>query len=221
MKKILSLSLWGNNPKYTIGAIHNIKLAQELYPDWIVRIYCDNIAHECIIDKIGDFNNFEFLVQKPAGDWNGMLWRFLPAIEKDVDIMISRDCDSRITVREKNAVNEWLESDKDFHIMRDHPFHNIQILGGMWGCRNNIFNRVGIYNIDPDQYESKWQIDQHFLRYDVYPKVFNDIFVHDPYKHFPNELCIKDFPSERINNHFVGEIFDGDNNRHPDHYTLL
>ena len=221
MKKILSLSLWGNNPKYTVGAIENIKLAAELYQDWTVRLYTDKTAHDCIVDKVNDYNNYEFVVKKDEGDWNGMLWRFLPSIEDDVDVMISRDCDSRITAREKDAVDEWLSSDKDFHIMRDHPFHDIQILGGMWGCRNNIFRKIGISVIDPDSYESKWQVDQHFLRYEVYPKVFDTIFVHDPYDHFPNEKHVKDFPSPRINSHFVGEIFDGDKNRHPDHYTLL
>ena len=54
---------------------------------------------------------------------------------KDVDVMISRDTDSRVSHREMIAVNKWLESDKGFHIMRDHPWHTTKILGGMWGCR--------------------------------------------------------------------------------------
>ena len=67
-----------------------------------------------------------------------MFWRFDPAFsEKDV-IMIFRDTDSRLNQREKVAVDKWLESDKDFHILRDHPYHTTQIMGGMWGSRNNI-----------------------------------------------------------------------------------
>ena len=34
MKKIISLSLWGDNPVYTQGAIRNAELAKEIYPDW-------------------------------------------------------------------------------------------------------------------------------------------------------------------------------------------
>ena len=30
MKKIISFSLWGDNPKYTIGAIENAKLSKSL-----------------------------------------------------------------------------------------------------------------------------------------------------------------------------------------------
>lgn len=224
MKKILSLSLWGNNPKYTEGALRNIELSKDIYPGWAVRIYTDQSAYDFISDNIqnsDDISHVELINYKNEGDWNGMFWRFLPAFDPSVDVMISRDCDSRISKREADAVNHWLDSEKDFHVMRDHPFHNIQVLGGMWGCRNNIMSKTGIKNINPDSYESHWQIDQHFLRHEVYPYITDDLFVHDPYKHFPQELCIHDFPSNRENNHFIGEIFDENNNRHPDHYTLL
>jgi len=45
-----------------------------------------------------------------------MFWRFWAADDPEVGIMLSRDCDSRISDREIAAINEWLESDKDFHI---------------------------------------------------------------------------------------------------------
>jgi len=67
-----------------------------------------------------------------------MFWRFLPASDPDMDILIVRDTDSRLGLRERLAVNEWLESGKNFHIMRDHPQHGTLILGGMWECRKNV-----------------------------------------------------------------------------------
>ena len=42
----------------------------------------------------------------------GMFWRFLPFDDKDVDIFIVRDTDSRINLREELAVKYWLESNK-------------------------------------------------------------------------------------------------------------
>ena len=43
--------------------------------------------------------------------------------------------DSRITQREVMATKEWLSSDLDFHIMRDHEQHGyITIPGGMWSA---------------------------------------------------------------------------------------
>lgn len=32
-------------------------------------------------------------------------------------------------------MEQWLASNKTFHIMRDHPNHDTPILGGMWGAR--------------------------------------------------------------------------------------
>jgi hypothetical protein len=43
-----------------------------------------------------------------------------------VDTLMSKDSDSHIIPREQDAVNEWLASDRIFHIMRelrDHPWH--------------------------------------------------------------------------------------------------
>ena len=58
----------------------------------------------------------------------GMFWRFLALNDPLVDIFIVRDTDSRINIREERAVNEWLESDKLLHVMRDHPHHFYKIL---------------------------------------------------------------------------------------------
>ena len=40
-----------------------------------------------------------------------LIWRFLPAIDPQVDIFFSRDLDSRISQREVAAVSQFLQSD--------------------------------------------------------------------------------------------------------------
>ena len=62
-------------------------------------------------------------------------WRFLPSIDDQVDILLVRDLDSEISDREVAAVQDFMKSKKDFHIIRDHPHHDIQILGGTWGIK--------------------------------------------------------------------------------------
>lgn len=32
-------------------------------------------------------------------------------------------------------MEQWLASNKTFHVMRDHPQHDTKILAGMWGAR--------------------------------------------------------------------------------------
>ena len=61
--------------------------------------------------------------------------RFLPLVDPQVSVMVSRDLDSRLTTREQAAVEDWLNTGLAFHVMRDNPQHGTEILGGMWGAR--------------------------------------------------------------------------------------
>jgi hypothetical protein len=216
MKKIISFSLWGDNPKYTIGAIKNAELTPIIYPGWISRFYCGESVPTDIIKTLISLPNTEVVMMDVDGDWTGMFWRFYAC--EDSDIMLSRDTDSRLSNREKLAVDEWLESNKDFHIMRDHPYHKTEILGGMWGCRNGILNDIESEIIKYNK-GNFWQVDQNFLKEKIYPKILKNCFVHDSF--FKIEVNSKQFPSERINKEFVGDVFDKNNIRHPDYFKFL
>ena len=54
-----------------------------------------------------------------------------------MSVFFSRDLDSLVTAREAAAVSEFLSSDLDFHMMRDHWVQTSKILGGMWGAKLN------------------------------------------------------------------------------------
>ena len=201
MTKVIAFSLWGKNPKYTIGSIRNTELAKEIYPGWICRFYTGDDVSEDIENQLID--NGAEVCKMDGSSWNGMFWRFFAA-DSD-DIMISRDTDSRLGTREKAAVDEWLASDKDFHIMRDHPYHKTEILGGMWGVRNGLLNGIKdmIANYNTGSYDNKYQVDQNFLREIVYPLVKDDSIVHDEY------FERKPFPTPRKNlQDFVGQVYD-------------
>ena len=213
MKKIISFSLWGNNPKYTIGAVNNSKLVHQIYPGWIARFYVAKNVPEDIISSLKE-NNAEIVIMDTDGDWTGMFWRFYPAGEEDVKVMISRDTDSRLSIREKLAVDAWLESNKSFHIMRDHPAHTAYIMGGMWGVKGKILKDIKKM-IEEYQKGNFWQIDQNFLAQKVYPLIKNDVCVHDE---FFQKLP---FPSNRKDYEFVGDVFDENDVRHPEHWKAL
>jgi len=220
MKNIISFSLWGDHPMYWKGAIANIKLAKELYPGWICRFYIDRNSNKELIDTIkGD--NVELVLVDSKDSFHGMFWRFWASEEKDVDVFISRDCDSRITDREVLAVNEWLKSDKDFHIMRDHPYHTVPILGGMWGSRRGLMNKIELSKLIENWSQfSRKGIDQDFLGKCVYPLVINKSMEHSEFNlKFGGE--IRPFPTIRNNYEFVGDVFDENNMRHPDYFRLI
>ena len=174
-KKIISFSLWGNNSKYTIGAVKNAKLAQIVYPGWICRFYIGQSTikkSEKIIKLLSDMENVEIIKMQEEGDWTGMFWRFLPASEKNVSIMISRDTDSRLNKKEAAAVKEFEASEKKFHIMRDHPYHKTEILGGMWGVKAGVITNIE-EKINNYKKGNFWQVDQNFLKEIIFPIIKN------------------------------------------------
>lgn len=209
MKKIISFSLWGGNKKYTVGAIKNALLAKIIYPDWICRFYIGLSVPKEISDTLKCFDNTEVIQMESEGDWTSMFWRFLAASDEEVGVFISRDSDSRLSFREKICVDSWLDSDKNFHSIRDHKGHDIPILGGMWGCRNGILNNmkslVDIYNKG-----DFWQVDQNFLTSQIYPRVYGDMICHDDFytNKFPNSVKIPHVKTEETSKEFVGKPFE-------------
>lgn len=217
---LISYSLWGDHPMYWQGALENIKLVNKFYPGFICRFYIDKNCRQDLIDTIvGD--SVEVILVDSKDSFHGMFWRFWAAEDEDVDIFLSRDCDSRISEREAAAVNEWLKSNKDFHIMRDHPYHTVSILGGMWGSRNGLMRKIHLTKLIESwgKYERKG-IDQDFLGQIVYPLVKDTSMEHSDFN-LQYGGTIRPFPSIRRNYEFVGDVFDENNRRHPDYWKII
>jgi hypothetical protein len=173
MKKIISFSLWGDKPIYTVGAIANAVLAQEIYPGWICRFYIHRSSiPQNIIRELEKQPNVELVDMPQDIGWSGMLWRFYPAIENDVSIMISRDCDSRLSLREKACVDEWLTyKDKKVMTIRDTCVHQSQMMGGLWGVKDGFLKFIKPYLdsiIEKTKYTAMKGVDQDFLNNFIY-----------------------------------------------------
>lgn len=214
LKHIISFSLWGDNPKYTIGAIRNAELAQQIYPGWDCYFFTDNSVPSDIKEKLLSFNNVFIVNTNVSGNWGSMFWRFETTYDPTIAVSIFRDTDSRLNLREKAAVEEWLSTDKTFHIMRDHPYHRFPILGGMWGMRYNpkydMKNLLNSFNK-----HDRYGIDYEFFHHSLYPMIGDDKVVHDEF------FDKKPFPTKRIDTEFVGDVFDENDNRHPEYYKYI
>lgn len=187
--KLISFSLWGNKPYYIQGAIENVHLQQKIYPDWICRFYHDETVPE---DCIKQLNNLGAqTIKMPKGDGNyGMFWRFTPLDDLYVHRFIVRDSDCRLNLREADAVKEWEESNKCFHIIRDNKWHNVvPICGGLWGATSDFRpnyakllekwlsnNHHRIYMHPRGKY---FFIDQSFLQECIWPLIINKHIAHE------------------------------------------
>ena len=135
--KVISFSLYGDNPIYTIGCIKNAILKETLFPEWEMWVYYNNTVPEDILFKLKELN-VNLINTNEFNGFFGSLWRFRPMNNKNVEFFISRDCDSRLSERDKVAVDEWIDSGKSFHILREHPIgHYWPMNAGMWGAKGN------------------------------------------------------------------------------------
>lgn len=136
-----------------------------------------------------------------------------------VSRFVVRDADARLDKREKEAVDQWIDSDAGVHIMRDHPNHKWEIMGGMWGSKQGIIptfkeDLLRYYNNPPTDWftfrgQGFFSYDQKFLKDCLWPHILNNHMAHDEfYKPLGNELS---FPIKRLcNTHFVGQKYTED-----------
>ena len=137
-------------------------------------------------------------------------------LDTQVTHFMSRDLDSVIQQREVDAVNEWLKSSKSFHVMRDHPYHFFEMLGGMWGVKQfaeekkaamiSLYHAANSTDLWSD--ETKWGPDQIFLKKYIWPWARKNSLSHDSYtcEKFPGSVP---FPSQRNEErwNFVASLF--------------
>ena len=223
-KNILSYSFYGNNPRYTDGAIANAQLMPEFYPNWTMRVYIHDSVPTPILEKLKSYPHVE-VCTPPLHDQllNPMTWRFLVASDLLVTRYIVRDIDSRLSVREKNAVDEWIISMKPFHILHDHPFHIQPINGGLFGGTYDAFPQMETHLHNKKKpVVQKYDADQRFLETVVYPIVKDISLVHDAF-HFTCGIYSnpRPFPSSRIGWEHVGSVFIDGKMRQDDVIALI
>jgi len=202
----VSFSLWGDQPIYNVGTIRNAELMKTIYPDWKMIVYYDNTVPTESIEKLIELG---VVVKDMTGtDIYGMFWRFFAHDEPDCEYAVFRDSDARLTKREKLAVDEWINSGKSIHVMRDHPAHRIPygnsglgILGGMWGIKSGIIPLIDLINKYPKSKELQYGNDQTFLK-TIYSIFQDDRYTHDEF--FEN----KPFPIKRNSGEFIGSRID-------------
>jgi hypothetical protein len=232
MRKLISFTLFGEDPKYIEGMYRNVELKERFYPDWEVIVFHDNSLASDVVEKLGlgaTLRNVSDCGIFPAS------WRFLAYDEDNMERFISRDADSRLSQREADAVAEWEDSEKVLHIMRDHPHHGSPahgkpVLGGMWGMIKRPLRQFG-GNVKTMQdlclrhqrgkkhttNRDEWfWTDMNFLRDAIYRVLGNaencKVHAARDYMHkvtWKNEPWAVDFPTPRNEDkNFVGEIIE-------------
>lgn len=221
-KKVLSFALYGAHSKYLAGALANVRHARRVYgPAWLCRFYVDADTVPWLSIDLLRKTGAEIVLMNSSstlplgGATAGMFWRFLVAADPTVSVYLIRDVDSRPTLRERAAVDEWLASSYAFHLMRDHPIHSLyRINGGMWGGRvllPEIRHQIEAWPSRAHQWD-----DMNFLEVHVWPRMQPDsnssrVLQHDAFSCDKYGSHARPFPTARSSAlEHVGQVWDGD-----------
>jgi hypothetical protein len=169
--KIISMSVFGEKLSYIYGAKRQCQLAKKFFPEWNIRIYTDNKSN------FNDVDNAE-VIEITDGTY-GVFWRFKPLFESEDNIVMVRDSDSRFTIREKLAVEEWLESDYKFHTFKDHEEHfKFPIMAGTFSYKGKLPDNLKASMHDFETNHVYYLSDQIYLGSVVWPYVESTAMVH-------------------------------------------
>ena len=164
--RVISFSLFGTKDLYVLGTIANAMLVRSIYPGWTMRVYTD--SRDARIHRLPNLAPVEIVPMPASEHFEGTFWRFLAAADPQIDAVIFRDADSRLSIRERVAVDAWLDTGKPAHIMRDAPWHDAPIMAGMWGVRGGVLSGIERDIAEWNRFGDKWD-DQRFLADAIWP----------------------------------------------------
>jgi len=216
--RVISMGLYGDKPRYTYGALMNALLVERDWPGWKLRVYYDASVPSLFISRLESLGADMVFVNSSAGedDQGGLIWRFYPMLDSSLTRFIVRDSDARLTLRDRKAVEEWIDTKAFFHGERDAPGHDRAIMGGLWGAVGGFITPalhqklVDVFRNDAVRFDD----DQLFLAEYVWPFVRSHAVVHDSYYCETFGDGTKEtlpFPSKRTNlQDFVGNSLRSD-----------
>jgi hypothetical protein len=193
-ENVIAFSLFGDHQRYLRGAVKNAVIATGLYPGWRCRFYCDESVPANIRAALREAGADVLMMPRPARWSDALFWRFLAVDDPVVVRFMIRDCDSVLNIRERRAVDEWLASDRYFHVLRDNAAHTDLILAGLWGGIARILPPVPqlVQGFAYNPITESRTADQLFLGRVVWPMIKGSCMIHDSvYRTFG----ARDFPA--------------------------
>lgn len=240
MHGLVSFSLFGDNPLYLVGAIRNAYLwTQETGLDCRTRFYCGESVPESTIYQLRALGAEVRLFWGKPEDQTSTFWRYDALRDfESYDYVLFRDVDSRPTDREIYAICEWIQTRRGVHTIRDHPFHGVPMLAGLWGARSwkadyirqflpkapppDFYKTVERASRQPLGSNDFYQVDQWWLRLEVWKKISMDCVGHDEFFTFNRKRWRLSLPERPADNSFIGEGWtEFETPRFPEHRDLI
>ena len=181
-ENVIAYSLWGNEPRYHVPLLESTRILRHLFPAWTMRVYHDQTVDPAYLAMLRErgVDPRPMVLPPDLPVHRKLLWRFEVASDPAVRRFLCRDADSLLTVKERVAVDAWLQSSFHFHAMRDWYTHTDLLLAGMWGGVGGILPPVASllaayrgWRVEHDH------VDQDLLSETVWPILRGHTLIHD------------------------------------------
>lgn len=207
--KVFSFCIYGTEPNYYTGLLENIAIIKEHYPEFTI------VVHKGFCDPTWVIpDGVEVNITNREGAINALL-RYLSLCTAEVGFV--RDTDSRITARDRWCIDQFLKSDKSYHSIRDHYWHQSKLMAGTFGWKRPL-------PIMMPTHEVGYGYDEQFLTQCVYEQIKPELLVHTSVRAFAGEHAEWIERPYEDNHDFVGNvIWDGKPKfaHMPEHRQLL
>lgn len=181
-ENVIAYCLWGGDHRYLVPLLENARMLPHLFPGWTIRLYHDTTVPRDYLSQLT--NSGVQLLQKTlppnTPEHRKLLWRFDVIADPTVRRFLIRDADSLLSVKERVAVDAWLQSRYHFHAMRDWYSHTDLLLAGMWGGVGNILppTEALMRTYTAWRVENN-HVDQDVLSETVWPTIRHNCLIHD------------------------------------------
>ena len=220
--KVIAMSLVGDDPRQTYGAVRNVMLRKLHFPEWTLRIYVEQTDNNStlsksttpvsnlyppvptnVIAKLRSLPVELVSVDTKTIKADPSLWPLLAVDDTTVNYLLVRKPSSRLSERDAAVVSDWLDSGQAVHVIKDHPKHLcMTIVDGLWGVNTRKLTKV--WNHEIRHLFKDWTNERHFVNHILWPQVGNDALIHNGIMLSPDS---KPFPLERINSEYLGQEF--------------
>ena len=219
--KIISFNLASNDAGKLLGAVRNAQLIKIYYPGWIMRVYIEDPhcnkypkVDRKYINKLRLLGCEIVYINSDVVNVTPMLWKYFVADDKTVSRYLVRLTDTRPTDRELLMVQEWEQSDKRYHIIRDHPSHtDLPVVDGLFGgigLASNPINQApfGTWSASMTVNSTETPMSHmRFLRERLAPVISKDSLCHDSISCRLTIGCVGT-PPRKILSQFVGQKYN-------------
>ncbi len=211
-RRFISFSLYGNRgvDRVALAECLRILSQKEVYWLWNVAVFVsDDVDRGFLAELSKSTVPLHIYLVTTAGarcaylghdrmSWRGLLPLYLP----EMDRFVVRDADSVIRPREWFAVQEWIASGLNLHLMRDSiSGHNQRVMGGMWGSLSKVYGDAAA--LFRHHTARSYGNDQWFWGGVLFHRHRDAHLAHD--SHTCVERLALPFPSPADLQHFVGQ----------------